>query len=758
MKRHIAGVSGFLVGAMFAAPASFAQNSGPGASEASSKFDTIIVNARRREESLQDVPVAITAKSQEELDLFNIESLGDLQYFTPSFQLTGPYRDQPLPTIRGQGGFTPGGIPSVILYLNEVPSATSVQAGSPGGVLGGNDLLYDLENVQVLKGPQGTLFGRNTTGGAILVQSRRPDEEFGGYVQTTFGNFSNKEIDAAINVPLFDKKLLVRFALSGQDRDGFTFAESTPSHPDGLDLDDAEHISGRLSVLYRPSDRIENLLIADFIDSKRNGTSSVLVGAGPPASNVFPGILDVLEAQRARGVRELGAQSADLRSDLERWSITDIFTWRLTDNLTFKNIFSYQDAEYARTIDGDGTVFPLFDPIQSQDVPFETRQFAEEAQLQLSDAFDGLLDASIGFFYLDLPFNDDFSNHRNVIFGAPRNVGFNVSETSTALYAQADVDLSSVLEGLSFTGGFRYTWETIRRRERDVRIPSGVCTAANADENCVISNEGNFEAPTWTVGLNYQLHPDTLVYVASRRGFRSGGFNTEAGTLPDDLNFDEETVTDVEVGVKSDWSLLGANIRTNIAAYRQFYNDIQLEQFTPNPVTGGNLTVIRNAAQAVITGVELESRVFIGERLEIGGQFGWLDFNFTEFDAGVIEPIVTVPEWTYGVDGAFHMLRDERLGNISLRAAWNSVGDRFIAALDDPLAFQEQFGLLTLSANWNDIGGAPVDVSFFMTNALDAEFAIGGLPLSSALGTSTLTFSEPRMWGVRLGYRFGADR
>ena len=757
--------TGMCIGALLAstvivAPVAIAQETDT--AETSRQLDTVIVNARRREESLQDVPIAITAKSQDELDQFNIESVGDLQFFTPGLQAFGPYRDQPIVSLRGQGGFTPGGIPSVLMYINEVPAATSSQAGSPGGMLGGNDLLFDLENVQVVKGPQGTLFGRNTTGGAILVQSRRPSEDASASIQLTAGNYNNREIEAAANIPFIEDKLFVRMAVSSQEREGFTWADSTPSHPNGLDLDDAQHLAGRVSILFRATDRIENLIIADMISSDKNGTSSILkdLNDNPmhPVNMFFPVAQVFLAQQDARGNRHVGPLSSDLRSDLDRWSVTDIFTWDLSDNLTFKNIISYQDAEYVRTVDGDGTVLPIFDPIQSQSVPFHTRQFSEEAQLQWAGLFDGRLDATLGAFYLDSAEPDGFSSHTNAVFGQPRNVGIANSESSHAIFSQAEYDLSSILDGLSFTGGVRYTWETISRKTRDVSLVTGNCTSPYADAECVSARSGDFEAPTWSLGLNWQVSPRTMLYIASRRGFRSGGFNLEGDTQADEVTFDEEHVTDVELGMKSDWSFGEIAGRTNIAAYRQFYDDIQLSQFSTSSITGATLTVIRNAGEAEITGVELENRILFGDRFELGAQVGWMDYEYTKLGPDVVPPVIpTVPEWTYGIDGAVHLLTSPEWGSLTARASWNVMGDRYTASLVDEWAFQEEFGLLSLSVDWRDVAGKPVDLSFFMTNATDEEYQIGSLPLSSTVGTSTVSYGEPRMWGVRLGYRFGAD-
>lgn len=742
-------------------PAKAAPASAVEAPQAAGAFEEIIVNARRRDESLQSVPIAVSVVTQEKLSESNIQSVGDMQHYVPSLTMFGPFRNTPLVSIRGQGGFTPGGIPSVIIYMNEVPSPTSAQAGSPGGALGGNGLFFDLESVQVLKGPQGTLFGRNTTGGAVLLQSRRPREDLGARLQVTAGNYKDREIDGAVNLPLLDDKLLARVAFNGQRRDGFTKVQSTPNAPNGKDLDDANHFSTRLSVLARPADGVENLVIADYINSKTNGTSAILSAVNPsPQSSVnkfFPGAAALLVQQQALGIRKQVPLGVDMFSSQNRWSVTDIFTWKFADNITLRNIASASRAKYAQTIDGDGTAFPIFDPIAAQDIPYVTRQYTEELQMQ-GKSFDDVLNWTVGFFYLKQPEENKFTRHINKVLGGSRTIGFKQSEDTQAVFAQTDTDLSRVVDGLSLTTGIRYTWETISRVNRDVRA-SGACTSPYADANCVLQGSKNFGAPTWTVSLNYQATPDTLVYAASHRGFRSGGFNLVGDALAVDRSYDQEYVTDIELGAKSEVTFGNIGIRNNVALYRQYYSDIQLSQVSVSAITGGPLTITKNAGTAWITGFEAESRISFNKALEVGGHFSWIDYRFKKLDPTVVLPLLVtnIPEFKFGIDATYNLPIDSSLGDFSVTANWNWQDSVYLSTINDPLSRQKPYGLLTLGAAWRNVAQYPVDVSFFMNNALNQDYAIGALPFAGSVGTSTLAYGAPRMWGFRLAYRFGSE-
>lgn len=717
-----------------------------------SRLEEVVVTARRQEESLQRVSVAITAMSQDALERQNILALDDLQYSVPSMALFGPYRNTPIVSIRGQGGFTPGGAPSVVMYLNEVPIPASEQAGSAGGLLGGPGMMYDLENVQVLKGPQGTLFGRNTTGGAILLQTRKPDSEPGGYLQVGAGDYGNRELQGVFNMPLVSDTLLARLALNTQKRDGFTRALATPGSPNGRDLDDVDYFAARFTLSYR-GDSLENDLVIDFLDSDTNGTSQVLSAVNPEhfANTFFPGLQDLFEQQQQLGIRRQIPQSVDVQSQLTKTSAINTTSYQISDILTFRNILSYTEAEYELTVDGDGTAFPLFDPVAEMLEPYVTKQITEEAHLQ-GTSLDGLVDWTVGLFLLESPSADEWNAHRNTVFGGTQFRGTLQSNRSRAVFGQSTIHLDDWTEGLSLIVGARYTKDYISRRERAF-TPERACSSPFANPQCIVEGRDDFDAVTGTLGLDYQMTDDTLLYLAMRRGYRSGGFNV-GGALPSETEYDPEYVTDLEAGVKTTLQLGDATLRLDGALYRQRYTDQQLAKFSVD-VDSSPLSVIQNAGRSEITGLELQGELQVTGNLILSGHFSWIDYEFRRLDEGVAEPIVTnIPKFKYGVGANFYLPLDPSYGDMRLSLNWNWQDDVYIAAIEDPLSLQDSYGLLSVSAGWERILGSRLDASLFVTNATDKDYTVGGLPFTAGLGTATLTWGAPRMWGGRLKYNF----
>ena len=700
------------------------------------------VMARRAPEPVQRVPQAVTALSGELLQNARILDLNALSYYVPSLVSYGNTRDSVLYSIRGQGGFAPSGTASVTAFLNEVPAS----AAGPG-------LHYDLESVQVLRGPQGTLYGRNTTGGAILYQTRRPEPGLSANASLTLGNYSERELVAAVNLPVLSDRLLLRVALDRAVRDGFTRTLASPASSG--DRDDRNYTAGRVSLAFRPVDRFENLLIFDGFRARTHETGyiPVALNANSLLPRIFPTLPSVFQQQLALGDRRQLGLDSDPFLRIDRWSLTDIADWQLGDEVRLRNIASYGRSKSLSVSDNDGLPFPILDVGLATDSPARTRQVTEEAQLHgrsLGDRLTWLAGGS----YLSSP-AQPFATVSRRVLGQASSSESRSAERSRALYAQATYQLDAMLPGLSLTGGYRHSWD---HRFASVRsFSGGFCALAAADATCTVAKSGDFRAPAWTLGLAFQADADTLLYAAAQRGFRTGGFNLGSRDVATDF-FQPEHVVNVELGLKSDWRFLGMKARTNVAAYHQNYDDVQfsgtVQQF------GLANTITTNNAAATVEGVEFEGSLILLPGFEIAGTYTWELANFDRFSAPITPSNIAPYRWTNVPRHKFYLATswtlpvDKRLGSFTLIAKWAWQDQVYIFTAPDPLGQQGVYSLVNLSADWDNMLGYPLDLQLYMTNATDSRYLQGASAGFSGLGLSTAVYADPRRYGIRLRYRF----
>ncbi|HVW67720.1 MAG TPA: TonB-dependent receptor plug domain-containing protein, partial [Steroidobacteraceae bacterium] len=595
-----------------AAGADLPDTQGPGAlregvpasaTQSSGALEEVVVTARRREENMQTVPIAITAVTEETLQANNVQTFGELQYLVPSMSVgSATTRDAVNVTIRGQGLNSSNGLPGVIAYINEVPIPTDADSY----LVGGPGLLFDLENVQVLKGPQGTLFGRNSVGGALLLQTARPGNDFGGRLQVGFGNYNERDIDGAIDIPIVSDTLLARIAVNGQVRDGFTHILTDPSHPGGVDEDNRDYWSTRGTVTFHPNEAFQNDTIVTFQTYTSHGSPFILTAVNPTGTvaTLFPTLPALLQQQQALGPRtSVGTYSVN-QSSGNLLAVNNISRVELGGDLTFRNILGYNEGKQTVAVDADGTPLPILET-PSGPRRRTVRQFSEEAQV-LGKSFAAKLDWIAGVFFLtdrQLP-----SAAYDVIFGGPADSEAWSKDRSKAVFTQGTYDLSAWLHGLRFTAGARYTW--------DDRFFDGGPVGGPYNET-----GQSDRAPTWTAGLDWQVAPRTMLYLTSRRGYRAGGSNgvdtTGKHAFPD---FNPEFVVDFELGVKSDFDVGGIPLRTNADVYFQRYTDVQVQQFT----TSIGSAITQNAAAAHLWGGELEAIAQLTRDLQLGANYSYL--------------------------------------------------------------------------------------------------------------------------------------
>ena len=688
VKNSLKLLCGAGVTALWVAGAAHAQaQSSAGSNENLESSPDIVVTAQRRDERAQDVPIAITAFSPERLQQQGITQPQNLQATVPSLVVGNngnPSREAQSFTIRGQGA-TFQASPGVVVYLNEVPLPAPISIPQQGGA--GN--FVDLENVQVLNGPQGTLFGRNTTGGAVLLVPKKPTNDFEGYVQGKFGNYDNKELEGAINIPIVDDKVLLRVAGAYQDRDGYTRDVVW-----NTDRDNLHWYSGRVGLTLRPTENFENYTMAYGANSRTHGTGTVntylnvpglaatsLVGLpfcveGPtiPGFSAWCDVYRAASAEAAaRGPRET-AHGTNSFQRTKTWGVSNTSTLNLNEELTLRNIISYQRFKTTYAVDSDGTIFQFDDgdprsypapgvvtlPGDGTPVVYENasptrlprddiKVFTEELQLQ-GDLFDKQLTFTAGAFYYDqrpagaqgagaTGFCPALFTGNPLVCGV-YDIRYAITNTSKALYAQSTLDLglvSPALQNLKVTGGVRYTWDRVRGSAALYQVLAPGAFFCFSDNSIATEATGcQFEAnlktkePTWNIGVDYRFSPELLVYGKISRGYKAGGINANA-VFTSTRTFPPEFVTSYEAGFKSDVRLAGMPLRLNGTYYYLTYKGIQRAtgDFNPDTFASGARVL---SADARIQGVEAEASLRPIPGVEIGGTFSYTDAKYKKYE------------------------------------------------------------------------------------------------------------------------------
>lgn len=727
--------------------------------ESSDKLEEIMVIARRREENAQTVPIAITVISQQALQDSNVQTLNDLTYLVPSLSGTTNIPNAVRLALRGQGESGNAAQAGVIMYLNEVP----IPNFASGAISTGPGMFFDLESVQVLKGPQGTLFGKNSVGGDILLQTARPTNEAGGSVQLSYGNYNDREVDGAVNIPIVDNVLLARIAFNTQLRDGYTHILGEPNYPNGIDGDNRDSQSIRATITFRPNDWFQSDLIVTDAEYKSRGTYGVLVELiqGGAIEKLYPSVTALFAEQQALGIRTAIPINVNDEADGYTRSLTNITRANLSNDLTIRNILSFHQENESLAADQDNTVLPFFDVYALPRIQTVT-QWTEELQL-LGLSLGKHLNWTVGAFYQDQPMPSEWTVENINVYGNP---DFNLNRAgllSKAVYAQGTYDLSLLIPGVKFTAGVRYTEDS---NSESTRGGSGFCVGPAGD--CGIGTgsytHGKSHAIPWTFGLDYQVSSDTLLYLTSRRGYRPGGYNgpNPVTHLPNPA-FGPEYVTDAELGIKTDFRVGSVPIRTNADVWHQNYTDIQ----EPELISQGN-TPTMNAGSANLWGAELEAHALLTDDLQLGLTYNHSNLQYKTFNPGV--PAATIsalqetttfnnPPNKYGINLRYHLPLAGDIGNLSVRAIWNWQATSGDYSVPNNFGLTKAFGLLNMTADWKGIYGRPLDLSLFASNLLNRVYVTQAVPSFEPLffGYGNEMFGEPRMYGIRVRYRFGAE-
>jgi iron complex outermembrane receptor protein len=647
-------------------------------------IEAIVVTARRRAENLQDTPVAITALSADALERQQIVSTTDLDKVAPNLQfhsygtLTGNNSAAQV-FIRGIGqtDATPAVDPGVGMYIDDVYMGRAVGAAME---------FRDISNEQILRGPQGTLFGRNTIGGAVLLTTNEPGTDAGNSVRVGLGEDNLAEAFGAFDIPL-GETWSARVALGMRQRDGYVTRVSV-----GADLGDEDMYTGQVALRWKPSDSFKVTLRADYTKEDENGSPFVFqsmnegatfVGAASIAAGC-PNILDPFpppllvgpladprcgnDAQALGEFNNGGTYPAS--SSMENRGASLVADWNINDTWSLKSITSDRRLEWTGTRDADNT--PLL--ILHTNYTSESDQFSQEFQVGVdTDRLDGVF----GIYYFD----EDSFDRLLVPLGNP---GTSYDTQRVAMETEAQAAFTEwtfkFTDAFSATAGVRYTEETKGLQAIMFNVapasaveppaPTALCPFAGApptQTGCLVLTTNDFEreftSTTTSASLQYRFNEHVMTYLSWSEGFKSGGFNQRYNAAPPGnapISFGAETAESYELGFKLDPS---DTLRINLAFFRSDYDDIQMTYRL------GVVPLLFNAGVATIDGGELELEYLPTEDFRIDMSVGFLDTGFDSITppppVGPVTPTATAtlssrlpftPEWQghLGMSYSFH--------------------------------------------------------------------------------------------------------
>ncbi len=604
----------------------------------SSGLQEIIVTAQRAETNLQQTPISVAAVSGELLAQQGASTLMDLQTFIPNLQVGTT-------TLQGAGngrfairgiGQEAGTGAAVGLYIDEVFYPTGA-----GNMMG----LFDVDRIEVLRGPQGTLFGRNTIGGAIQYITVKPGKEFGGYVEGTGGNYGRADFNGALNIPLGDT-LAARVAVGYNSRDGFV-----RDNLQGIDRGEDERKAGRVALRWTPSSSLTVDVKGEWLSTENNGRAATIHGydgslfpngqndgaqfvilgriLSPTPNNVH--LCPAIGAPPSPGGACLNAESPGdftaVGSDAQDFSELDytagslVINWELSDAVAIKSITGYSLTEGNTGLDYDSTPLSLFSGLGPKN---DTTALSEELQLRLN-LVNNRLHWTTGLFYFD----QDLEALTAFAFGTAKPdpalaTGNKNGLESKAIFSQATFDFTDRLSGIV---GVRYSEEDVSSRTLSAQGALGPEFSSNFDDT----------SPQ--VGLQFQATDDQMYYVNAAKGFRAGGFGTNPGFVNGVKSFDPEEAWTYEVGARLEF--LDRRLRVNPTVFFTDWTGLQLNTLITVPEPGASCppgpsqncpgvgTVPQNVGDAEIKGLELEILFQATERLTLQGSFGYLDSKYT---------------------------------------------------------------------------------------------------------------------------------
>ena len=737
----------------------------------------IIVTARRSAERLQSTPIAVTAVTAQELKARSVNNLSDLSSSVPSLHASANAfggNNSASFFIRGVGQIDvlPTTDPGVGVYIDGVYLARTT-----------GDLfdLADIQQVEVLRGPQGTLFGKNTSGGAISVTTRRPTGEFGGLAEVTVGNFRRNDYKGVLDFPIIKDKLAGSLALISRNEDGYGRSLATGQDLGNINLkairgalnftgpnNSSFYVTGDYS---RSRDRTNPLAIISIYP---NATRSAYYGL--VASKLYPAATFSNALITADPLNTY--DDTNVQNNLDVGGVSGIGTVQV-GSVTLKSISAYRAQRADVGTDTSATPVRILDTTRTINENQETQEFQA-----LGGAFSGRLKYVAGLFYehedAKIGTDQEYLPGSFAVLKADQTYLANAHQTDDSYAAYANLNFK-LTEKLGVTAGLRYSAEhkdIMQQADYQQRLTSIYTSSPGGPVlplGSTIAASRTFYSTTPTLGLQYQATHNAFFYATFSKGFKSGGFDARPIVgIASPAAFGPEKVTNYEVGSKLD--LFDRRVRLNTAAFWMDYDGLQVQQIVTVPSAAGapiSFNEIQNAGSARIRGVEIESTYIPVRDLELTLNSSFLDAQFTRLNPGatflITDHLQQTPKWTvaaaiqytqrlhdeakiaYRVDYDFTSTIYNELPNTY---GYNAAHTGIVA--NGPLTYptrQPSYGLLNSRITYT----APGDkwtIALFGTNLTDQRYISFGFSIGPSFGESLAYFGRPREYGVQVTRRF----
>lgn len=702
----------------------------PASSAHAAVLEEVTVTARRRVESLQETPLSVVALSSEALEQQNVNDLSALDVKFPNVAAGGS---------GGLGGSNASFfIRGIGTDRNAVNQETAIALYVDDTYYGRTDgallSVLDVEGIEVSRGPQGTLFGRSATGGAIRYKTKKPEDEFGGKIQLNLGTDNRRDVKAVLNAPINDD-MAVRFTAASLNQDGYVKGALS-----GIDYGDTNSDLIRAQLRWDLSPDVEVLASVDYTRMDTNGAPSILVGVNTGAPFVLAEASNGFDA----GSVPVGDYATSYQTGKNFYKSQNeganlSVKWALSEEIDFQSSTSIRQIDVEGAYDTDATPAALFE----QDFERDIEMFSQEFQFSGSADY---MEWVAGVFY----YREEATDNRLVLVTAnstPNRSSTRIVDPYTvdsyAVFGQASFDLA---EQWSLTAGARYTYDDKSISANELR-GSGAARLLNNVERS--KTWGNVSG---RLSLDYQASDDVFFFGSYARGFRSGGFNDRIRTDTGPANFygitdfDQETLDMFELGMRSD--LFESQLRLNITAFYGQYTDMQISSLLP----GTTRNVIQNIGESRLFGLESEVTFALNEVVTLDASFGWLEAEYTKID---------LPSAAVSTNSEFGRA-PKRSYSLGISADWDTIvaridygwKDDFRSVVPDANIIQQQaYGLLSANLSYQP-DDSQWKLALYGSNLTDEEYLVSGISLlgSNPTGIAQVEPGRGRELGIKINW------